>query len=154
METLAETTARLVARHPLAALSLQEVVHLLRRESPGPPPDEEFLLQALQRRPDLVRILDPWQGVWTHLGASDPSWLPLLREQGLSPRWPLVVAVAEVRPADAAPPGGGLDLLRRSLLWLARNVDDGSPLKLTRWCRILREHRAIVESISGGRLAH
>lgn len=155
MEPFAERTVRLARRHPLPALPLQEVVHLLRSDSAGPPPDEDFLLGTLRRRPDLFRILDPWRGPWRGITDVRPEagarYLPYLRERGLSPRWPWIVVhpprAAGAGEAGARAEGAALDRLRESILSLSREVDAASAMSLTRWCRLLLEQRDLLRKV-------
>jgi hypothetical protein len=156
MEPFAERMARIASRHPLPALPLQEVRHLLRRDTPGPPPDEGFLLGWLERRPDLFRILDPWQGAWRSILDVRPEdgarYLPYLREQGISPRWPWVVTLLVEGPGwsggvEGPPRTRGLARMRDSLLALSREIDGDSVPELTRWCRIIREQRDLLAKL-------
>lgn len=163
MEPFAERTARIAGRHPLPALPLQEVTHLLRQDAPGPPPDEAFILATLGRRPDLFRILDPWQGAWRGILDARPEdgapYLPFLRELGLSPRWPWIVTLVSEGPGWSGGPAEGLRArglarLRESLLALSREIDAGSVIELTRWCRILREQRDFLRTIDRSERPH
>src|SRR5262245_23920673 len=62
MQTLADRAAATLARHPAPALPLDELVEQVRGGGAVVGPD--VLLRALEARPDLFRVLDPWRGPW------------------------------------------------------------------------------------------
>ena len=126
MQTLADRAAETLARHPAPALPLDELVHQVRDGGAvviGP----EVLLRALEARPDLFRVLDPWRGPWRL--ASMRGRLPTL---GHWPQW--IVGLGPQPPA-----GGPAARLKASLAWLGRTVDDRSVLDLVRWLGMVRE---------------
>ena len=125
MHTLADRAAETLARHPAPALPLDELVHQVR--DGGAVVGPEVLLRALEARPDLFRVLDPWRGPW-RLGST--------RARPQAPgRWPQwIVGLGPHPHAD-----GPAARLKASLAWLGRTVDDRSVLDLVRWLGMVRE---------------
>ena len=123
MQTLADRAAQSLARHPSPALSLDELVDQVRDSGAVVGPD--VLLRALEARPDLFRVLDPWREAWR-------SAAPRLGGRA-GPRW-----VVGLRPESAAATAPGARL-RASLTWLGRTVDERSVLDLVRWLGMVLE---------------
>lgn len=124
MQTLADRAAEALARHPAPALPLDELVHQVR--DGGTLVGPEVLMRALEARPDLFRVLDPWRGPWrpaarARAQAGDP-W----------PRWVVGIG-AQPRVSGA---GGRL---KSSVAWLGRTVDERSVVDLVRWLGMVRE---------------
>lgn len=62
METLVERAAQSLSHHPSPALPLDELSEHVRHGGHVVGPG--VLLRALEARPDLFRVLDPWRGPW------------------------------------------------------------------------------------------
>lgn len=122
MQTLADRAAETLARHPAPALSLDELVQQVRGGGTVVGPD--VLLRALEARPDLFRVLDPWRGPWRR--ASPRSWTPAAT--------PWVVGLGRYPRVD-----GPAGRLKASVAWLGRTLDDRSVLDLVRWLGMVRE---------------
>jgi hypothetical protein len=125
MQSLADRAAETLARHPAPALPLDELVDQVR--DGGAVVGPEVLLRALEARPDLFRVLDPWRGPW--------RCTSLRTRASCVGRWPQwVVGLGPHPRADG--PGARL---KASLAWLGRTVDDRSVLDLVRWLGMVRE---------------
>lgn len=119
MESIPESTASVLRRHPAPALTLSEV-HALLYGTPGvSSPSESALLQELRRRPDLFRVLEPPARRWA--GSGPRSWV-LARVPGEDER---LRALAS--------------RLRTSVRHLGEGVEPDSALALARWERMVRE---------------
>jgi hypothetical protein len=96
----------------------------------------DVLLRALEARPDLFRLLDPWRGAWRHAlprrGAEDSG--------GIGVRWVVGIRASQAREGLAA-------RLRASLSQLALTVDERSVTDLARWMGMMREGERLL---SGG----
>lgn len=123
MHTLAEIAAAALARHPSAALPLDELVREMRAS--GTVVGPEVLTRALEARPDLFRVLDPWRGAWR------AGWPSGSRAAGRS-RW----VVGLRRRSGAVGPHARIEA---SLAWLGRRVDERSTTDLVRWLGMVRE---------------
>ena len=62
MMTIAERAARSLAEHRAPALPLDQLVRQV--EDGGAAVGPDILLRALEARPDLFRVLNPWRGPW------------------------------------------------------------------------------------------
>ena len=58
------SAAELLEGHPAPALPVDRLARSLGGPSRQKRPSPEELLDALRSRPELFRILDPWQGPW------------------------------------------------------------------------------------------
>jgi hypothetical protein len=132
MHTLADRAAETLARHPAPALPLDELVEQVR--DGGTVVGPEVLLRALEARPDLFRVLDPWRGPWRC--ASPRS------RASAGPRWPRWVVGLGPYPRGAG--AGGR--LKSSLAWLGRTVDERSVLDLVRWLGMIREGERLTRA--------
>ncbi len=139
MHALPELAARVAARRPLPALSLDLLVDLVRRERPGPPPDPGALREALERRPDLFRVLEAWPPAPP--GRDRPR---SLRE----PASPGGAWILFLGPADGAEDlARPLRIIRESLIALGRTVELDSRSVRARWIRRMRESARISETL-------
>ena len=131
MQTLADRAAESLAQHPSPALPLDELALEIRRAGAVASPD--VLLRAIEGRPDLFRVLDPWRGAWRHVvprrGADAPA--------GVGVRW--VVGIRAARSGS-----GVAALLRASLSQLGRTVDERSVTELARWMGLMRESERLL----------
>lgn len=123
MLTLTDRAAQALSRLPVPALPLDQLVQLLRQSGAVATPD--VLRRALEGRPDLFRILDPWRGPWRRSGS------------GVRSRW--IVARTRERMSP-----GTEDRLLSSLTQLAATVDEGSVADLTRWLGMIRESERLA----------
>jgi hypothetical protein len=85
----------------------------------------ERLKHALAQQPAVFRLLDPWRGPWRPVGVDAGTgpgevWVVLVRDPAGPPQ------AAGARP-------GTVEVLRESVRWLARAVDDRSTLSVSRW---------------------
>ena len=123
MQTLADRAAQSLAHHPSPALPLNELVHQVKLGGAVVGPD--VLLRAIEGRPDLFRVLDPWRGPWR--SAKPRAGTPT----GVGTRW--VVGLGRVGAADAA------GRLKATLAHLGRTVDERSVTDLVRWLGMVQE---------------
>lgn len=129
MNPIAAATEQVLRDHPHPALTLGELVGLLRHVDRGL--DEAKLRGILERYPDRFRILDPWGGAWRALLAEG--------EDGRSRDvWVIMVEGPATPPADT--PSTAL-VLRESVRWLARGMDPRSPGDVGRWYAIALSER-------------
>jgi hypothetical protein len=119
MDSIPESAATVLRRHPAPALPIGEIRTLLFGSPGGRPLAEDALLRELRRRPDLVRVLESPPRRWA--GAGPRSWI-----------------MARV-PGDGEAPTLLASRLRASLRHLGEGLDSGSALALARWERLLRE---------------
>jgi hypothetical protein len=132
METLAERAAQSLTRHPAPALPIDELSEQVR--GGGAMVGAGVLLRALEARPDLFRVLDPWRGPWrsatrpdARRGAGERSAL-----ETAGARW--VVHLG--RAATDRNPGARL---KASVVHLGRTLDERSVTDLVRWLGMVRE---------------
>ncbi len=123
MDSIPESAATVLRRHPAPALPIGEVRTLLFGSPGGRPLPEEVLLRELRRRPDLVRVLESPPRRWA--GAGPRSWI-----------------VARV-PGDGEARTPLSARLRASLRHLGEGLESGSALALARWERLLREEERL-----------
>jgi hypothetical protein len=128
MDSIPESAASMLQRHPAPALTVEEVRALLHGGSGAPPASEDILLRELRRRPDLLRILELPPRRWA--GAGPRSWI-LARGPG----------DGEARRALTG-------ILRASLRHLGERLDPDSALALARWERLIREEGRIRRALS------
>jgi hypothetical protein len=128
MDSIPESAASMLQRHPAPALTVEEVRTLLHGGSGAPPANTDILLRELRRRPDLLRILE----------------LPPRRWAGAGPRsW-----VLARRPGDREARRALTGILRASLRHLGERLDPDSALALARWERLVREEGRIRHALS------
>jgi hypothetical protein len=132
MQSLADRAAETLARHPAPALPLDELVDQVRDGGAVVGPD--VLLRALEARPDLFRVLDPWRGPWRCASPRARAAAPLRL-----PRW-----IVGIGPYPRA--GGTGGRLKASLAWLGRTVDERSVLDLVRWLGMVREGERLTQA--------
>lgn len=125
------------------AASLEEVIRALERDG-GPEPGTDEIVEAVLRYPDQYRLLNTMRGAWT---ASDLCRSPGLYGQVLSKQYitpdPWIVLLDD-RDDDRDARGDPLvRSTRRTLVCLARSLDEKSPSAVNRWFRLLREHRRL-----------
>jgi hypothetical protein len=132
MHTLADRAAETLARHPAPALSLDDLVVQVR--DGGAVVGSDVLLRALEARPDLFRVLDPWRGPWR---CASPR--ARAAEAARWPRW-----IVGLRPYPRS--GGAGARLKSSLAWLGRTVDERSALDLVRWLGMVREGERLTRA--------
>ena len=131
METLAERAAQSLTRHPAPALPLDELSEQVR--GGGPAVGAGVLLRALEARPDLFRVLDPWRGPWRPAARPDAR-----REaersavEAAGTRWvvPLGRATLDRDPGAR---------LKACVVHLGRTLDERSVTDLVRWLGMVRE---------------
>lgn len=128
MDSIPESTASMLRRHPAPALTLSQVRALLYGSPGAPSPPEASLLRELRRRPDLIRILEPPSRRWA--GAGPRSWI-----------------LARV-PGDEERPRALAGKLRASLRHLGEGVETDSSLALARWERLVREEGRVRLALS------
>ncbi|MSR37105.1 MAG: hypothetical protein EXR95_10790 [Gemmatimonadetes bacterium] len=129
MQTLADRAAQSLAHHPAPALPLDELVHEMKLGGAVVGPD--VLLRALEARPDLFRVLDPWRGPW----------------RSASPRGGKRVGTHwVVGLGQSAREGGTAGRLKASLAQLGRTVDERSVTDLVRWLGMVREGERLSRS--------
>lgn len=129
MNPIAAATEQVLRDHPHPALTLGELVDLLRHVDRSL--DETKLRGVLERYPDRFRILDPWGGAWRALLAEGPNG----RSRDV---WVIMVEGPTAPPAGATPVAL---LLRESVRWLARGMDPRSPGDVSRWYAIALSER-------------
>ena len=129
MQTLADRAAATLARHPAPALPLDELVDQVRDGGTVVGPD--ILLRALEARPDLFRVLDPWRGPW-RCGSPRARCAP-------GPRW-----IVGLGPGPRVL--GPASRLKASVAWLGRTVDERSALDLVRWLGMVREGERLTRA--------
>ena len=143
LNEIAERINRAISEGPVVAASLDEVLRALDTDG-APELGAAEVVEAVLRYPDHYRLLNPMRGAWT---ASDLCRAPgryglPLREQYITPGPWIVVLDGPGNRRD-----GGPDPLeywtRRALACLGRTLDDKSPWAVTRWFRLLREHRRL-----------
>jgi hypothetical protein len=119
METLADRAAQSLTRHPAPALPIDELTEQVR--GGGTAVGADVLLRALEARPDLFRVLDPWRG----------PWRPAARA-ARGARWvvPLGPATLDRDPSAR---------LKASVVHLGRTLDERSVTDLARWLGMVRE---------------
>jgi hypothetical protein len=120
METLADRAAQSLTRHPAPALPIDELTEQVR--GGGVAVGAGVLLRALEARPDLFRVLDPWRGPWR--SAARPA--------GQDTRW--VVSLGR-STLDRDPRAR----LKASVVHLGRTLDERSVTSLARWLGMVRE---------------
>jgi len=148
MNPVAHCAAALLEAHPHPALRIGELL--------GPVADRvdrsltpRRLRQALTEHPETFRLLDPWTGPWRtlttrpaagaeSLGATSSGGAPRALGQGTGPGGAEpdadVWVVLLTRPSAATSMEPAMHLtLRESVRWIARSVDDRSPLSVSRW---------------------
>lgn len=128
MDSISESTASLLERHPAPALTLEELRTLVQGGHKASSTGGETLLRELRRRPDLLRILE----------------LPPRRWAGAGPRAWIMSRRPGAREAHRALPG----ILRTCLRHLAEQVDPASALALARWERLVREEGRVRLALS------
>lgn len=142
METVADATCRAVARHPVPALSSAELHELVRRETGGPIPGPELLVQRIRHQPERFRVLDPWRGPWRPLRSGSrlrPVPACPLAGAGIGSGWWVVPGGEGSAEAE---PDRLCRTLRQTLASLGRGVDGESVTALTRWVGMVLEARA------------
>jgi hypothetical protein len=125
METYLRAAECILRRSDAPALHLTELLREVRLETRDLTLDAARLETALQRHPNLFRVLDPWRGPWRFLRSPD----------GSSPAHELdawVVVVSDPGDGDGVGRSGALRL-RACVRWLARGVDRRSPRAVARW---------------------
>jgi len=132
METLVDRAAQSLAHHPSPALPLEELTEQIR--GGGSVVGPGVLLRALEARPDLFRVLDPWRGPWrsaTRPGArrSGPA-ASAVDDAGT--RWVVSLGRATL-DRDAR------GRLKASVTHLGRTLDERSVTDLVRWLGMVRE---------------
>jgi len=154
MNPLACCAATLLEAHPHPALRIGELL--------GPVADRvdrsltpRRLRQALTEHPETFRLLDPWTGPWRTLstgpsaGTRPPDTDTDTPSGPSRPTGPGIVeldadvwVVLLTRPTAAASTEPAMSLtLRESVRWMARSVDDRSPLSVSRWYAIALSER-------------
>jgi hypothetical protein len=137
MDTLADRAAQSLNRHPAAALPLEELSDQVR--GGGVAVGTGVLLRALEARPDLFRVLDPWRGPWRpgtrptdakarQRGSGAPGAAP----DPAGARWVVGLGRATL---DRDPVGR----LKASVAHLGRTLDERSVTDLARWLGMVRE---------------
>src|SRR5690606_32597969 len=94
----------------------------------GVPVGPAVLLRALEERPDLFRVLDPWRGPWRSGGRGPLS----VRAGGAAARWVVPLGRATL---DRDPQAR----LKASVVHLGRTLDERSVTDLARWLGMVRE---------------
>ena len=122
MMTIAERAAQSLAEHRPPALPLDQLVHQVKDGGAAVGPD--ILLRALEARPDLFRVLNPWRGPWRSVS----------RRAAGRARAVWVVGLARGRES-----GGTAARLKASLAHLGWTVDEQSVTDLARWLGMVRE---------------
>ena len=122
MMTIAERAAQSLSHHRAPALPLDQLADQVKDSGAAVGPD--ILLRALEARPDLFRVLDPWRGPWRSAsrraaGRARATW---------------VVGLALSRGS-----GGTATQLKASLVHLGRTVDEESVTDLARWLGMVHE---------------
>lgn len=131
METLADRAHRAALSHPVPALSLAELIRLLREE--GCPVTTSALIRALETEPDRFRLLRPWRGTLAVLrdGRGDPEAAHGVEDE-------ILVVVCGV--GNETDP---LGQIRRSLAVLGRELDEQSEIDRSRWLAMVRDAAAL-----------
>lgn len=125
MDTYLRAAECALRRSAAPALHLTDLLHEVRCETRDLSLDAARLETALQARPDLFRVLDPWRGPWRFLREPEHS-------EGPRDLDPWVVVVSD--PADGDGAGRrGTHRLSACIRWLARGVDPRSGRALARW---------------------
>ncbi len=140
METLAQRAAQSLAYHSSPALPLQELTEEVR--TGGGVVGTGVLLRALQERPDLFRLLDPWRGPWraapirqSGRGMGEPPAAPV------GERW-----VVPLGPSTGYPARDPLGRLKASMIHLGRTLDERSMTDLARWLAMVRESERLCRA--------
>ena len=122
MLTIAERAAQSLAHHRAPALPVDQLVHHVKDGGATVGPD--ILLRALEARPDLFRVLDPWRGPWRSAS----------RRAAGQARTTWVVGLGRCSESE-----GTAARLKASLAHLGRTVDERSVTDLARWLGMVRE---------------
>jgi hypothetical protein len=130
METLAERAAQSLIRHPAPALPIDELSEQVR--GGGAAVGAGVLLRALEARPDLFRVLDPWRGPWRSVTRPDARRAERSALETAGARWVVPLGRATLdRDASAR--------LKASVVHLGRTLDERSVTDLVRWLGMVRE---------------
>lgn len=150
MRTILESARAVLDRDPSPALPLSELHRLLARERSGPVPGPATLLERMRARPDLFRVVEPWDGAWRLLVGRDVPYRRRLGASGLE----LEPWVAAVR-AHAGETGGRADLegrIRAGLHHLGGSLEPGSRVARVRWVAMVRQARRTRARLRAGAL--
>ncbi|NIP59035.1 MAG: hypothetical protein GWM92_12140, partial [Gemmatimonadetes bacterium] len=83
MQSILDSVRGILDRDPSPALPLTELHGRLARERSGPVPRPGSLLKRLRGRPDLFRVVEPWNGAWRLLVGSEAPYRLRLDASGL-----------------------------------------------------------------------
>ncbi|MDH5759361.1 MAG: hypothetical protein OEZ65_07205 [Gemmatimonadota bacterium] len=139
MEMLLTLAESILRDHPAPAMPFGDLLVQVREHPSCSSVDGAKLLGVLKSAPDRVKILDPARGPWRpREGGSAPSpdaWVALLGTPRSGPS------------ATSGTPA--LRILRESVRWLARGVDERSTSEVARWHRMVLEEAAVRERWTG-----
>jgi hypothetical protein len=125
METLVQAADSVLRSHPAPALRLSELSRLVCARQATFGSGTTRLRSALERRPDLFRVLDPQRGPWRFV--PEEARPPAFGE-------PWVVVVGDPPKREQGTSRTDLRLrLRASVRWLGLGIDVSSPRELARW---------------------
>jgi len=135
MEPLADRAAQSLTRHPAPALPLEELTEQVR--GGGIVVGSSVLLRALEARPDLFRVLDPWRGPWRSAARPDARAAGAAASarsalEAASTRWVVPLGRATLDRDPGAK-------LKASVVHLGRTLDERSVTDLVRWLGMVRE---------------
>ncbi len=163
MDRILDLASAALARNPAPALSLEELIRLVRDDAPGVALSSQSLLAGLTRCPERFRIVRAATGWRCLLGTLDHA--AAVRERGdtracsdgmplpNTQRGPWVIGLDRT----AEPPGSRvLRTLRASVAYLGHRLDGESAVALSRWLGLLAENarvrarlRAVTSLASG-----
>jgi hypothetical protein len=144
MENLADQAERALARHPAPALTLSELVRLIR--GAGTVVTEPVLLRALEAESKRFRIVDPWEGPWaSFLAAAD--WM----KEGRSRDVLVIGRSVSAREGSPMPSSPVLQRLRDTVVHLGLSLDVDSASAVARWILVVAEHARVRANLAAVR---
>lgn len=141
MEALVQAAEAVLRGSTAPALPLSELADAVRHALGYATLPTDRLAEALRRRPDRFRILDPGRGAWRFAvrGRADSG--------GMEP-WVVSLGDPECPDGNAAP--GLLERrLRASVRQVGISIDAGSPREVARCCAMIRAGTAAARALEG-----
>lgn len=145
MQSTTDLAVHILAGTPARTLPLSQLSHLIEREVGWARVGHESVIQAVQARPNLFRLLNPWRGPWRGSGrtgskGSTSTSSPLA---GVADE-PWVLLLEPPTDSELEPP---LRMLQESMLAAGRRVDERSVTALARWLRMSLEVGDVASSL-------
>lgn len=150
VQSILDSVRGILDRDPSPALPLTELHGHLARERSGPVPRPGSLLERLRGRPDLFRVVEPWNGAWRLLEGSEARYRRRLDASGL-------VLEPWIGSAGPGPVRNGRrprhlgERLRVGLHHLGGSLDPGSRRAELRWVGMVRQARRTRDRIRARR---